>query len=364
MHCPLNYGAVLQTYAFQTYLESLGLTVIIIDYNPYYIVYDQDLMYVGDERFRKNIITKWAYRIYKMPSKHGRKQKFKQFRDRELHLSERYETYDELKTANLEADIFFCGSDQIWNSNNSSCKDPAYFLGFVDDKRKRNSYAASGNMHLPLADDILNYSIPMINELNHISMREDPTIANIQPYVKKKITHVCDPVFLLSDRQWYELAAHGKSFQKKQSFVLIYPMGGGVEAVIQKGYELAQRVGIPLYCITSSQRKDKRINKYFNIDPYTFLNLIINADYLITNSFHGTAFGIIFRKKFWALAAEGSNQRLTSILSICGLEDRQISIDTDIRKFCDIDYNQAHKKLNEFIMSSKEYINNTVCEQQ
>lgn len=363
MHWPLNYGAVLQAYAFQTYLESRGLAVNVIDYNPPYF-HGQDLMHVGDKKFRKNIITRWAYRIYKIPSKYGRKQKFKQFRNRELHLSERFDTYEEIKAANLEADVFFCGSDQIWNSSNSSCKDPAYFLEFVSDKRKRNSYAASGNMHLPLADDILNYSIPMINELNHISMREDSTIANIQPYVKKRITHVCDPVFLLSDRQWYELASHGKSFQKKQPFVLIYPMGGGVEAVIQKGYELAQHVGIPLYCITGSQRKDKRINKYFNTDPYTFLNLIINADYLVTNSFHGTAFGIIFRKNFWTLPAEGSNQRLVSILNICGLEDRQISTDIDICKLYDTDYNQAHQRLNEFVMSSKEYINDIIGELQ
>lgn len=360
MHCPLNYGAVLQTYAFQTFLESKGLEVSVINYTPQYIVHNQSLMYVGDEKFRRNIFTRWLYRIYKAPSKYGRKKKFNNFRGKELHLTRRFETYEEMVSAHLDADVFFCGSDQIWNSINESCKDPAYFLGFVGDKSKRNSYAASGNMHLPLSDDVLKYSIPMINSLNNISMREASTIANIQPYINKTIVHVCDPVFLLNETQWRELAFHGKPFKKRQPYVLIYPMGRGIEIVVKKGFEKASSLGMPLYCITSSQRKDSRISKYFNTDPYTFLQLIINADYLITNSFHGTAFSIIFKKQFLTCVAEGSNQRLTSILEMCGLGDRQISAGTDTSRFSNIEYDSVHGKLDEFVLQSKEYINNII----
>ena len=87
MHCPLNYGAILQTYGLQTYLESLGVKTEIIDYRPDYIVCDQSLMYVGGEQYKKNFLTRWAYRILKAPSKISRRRDFAKFANQELHLT-------------------------------------------------------------------------------------------------------------------------------------------------------------------------------------------------------------------------------------------------------------------------------------
>ena len=87
MHCPLNYGAVLQTYALQQYISSHELSVEIIDYNPNYIVYDQSLMYVGDERLKRFFITRMLYRIIKFPIKFSRIKKFGRFKKTELNLT-------------------------------------------------------------------------------------------------------------------------------------------------------------------------------------------------------------------------------------------------------------------------------------
>lgn len=361
MHCPLNFGAVLQTYAFKTFLSNQGVDTNVIDYNPNYIVYDQSLMYVGDKQFRRNILTRWLYRVLKYSAKHSRIKKFASFKRNELNLTSRFDTYDDIKAANLEADYFFCGSDQIWNTVSGAHKDPAYFLQFVADKNKRNSYAASGNLPLD-NDEVKNVTIPMINELNHISMREDVTIASIQPYVNKKITHVCDPVFLLDSAAWRDLYKKGSSFVKQEKYVLVYPMGNGVETVIQKGYELAKQLNLPLYCISASQRKDKRVSKTFNVDPYTFLSLIDNADYIITNSFHGTSFSIIFEKKFWTCMAVGSNQRITSILSKAKLVGRQIRSDSQIDPNQVIDWIGVNESLSQFINQSKLYINSVITD--
>ena len=362
MHCPLNYGAVLQTYALQQYISSHELSVEIIDYNPNYIVYDQSLMYVGDERLKRFFITRMLYRIIKFPIKFSRIKKFGRFKKTELNLTSRFETYDEIKAANIEADYFFCGSDQIWNTVSGAHKDPAYFLQFVEDRNKRNSYAASGNLPLD-NDEVKTISLPMINELNHISMREDVTIASIQPYVNKEITHVCDPVFLLDSSDWRALYKKGSKFIKQEKYVLIYPMGNGAEAVIQKGYELAKKQNLPLYSISASQRKDKRVSKTFNVDPYTFLSLIDNADYIITNSFHGTSFSIIFEKVFWSCVAIGSNQRLTSLLKNGGLLDRMIHKESVIDPTDNqIDYMLTKRRLSSYISVSKTYINNILNE--
>lgn len=360
MHCPLNYGAVLQTFGLQAYLGNHGLLVNIIDYNPYYIVNDQDWKYIGDNRFKKNFITRWVYILIKAPHKIIRKKSFSDFMRNEFNLTKRYETFQDIVDDNLDADYFFCGSDQIWNTASGAHLDPAYFLQFVSDERKRNSYAASGN--LPLTDEVINITFPMINQLHNISMREDVTIASIQPYINKVIIHVCDPVFLLEAEHWKTLAQNGPSFSKHaNSYVLIYPMGNGGDLVVNKGRELADKLKLPLYCITASQRKDSRIDKIFNADPYTFLHLFENAKAVVTNSFHGTAFSIIFEKDFWSCAAIGSNQRITSLLSKCGLEDRIISeFESPSKKT--INYRSVKDKLNVFIDSSKAYINGIINE--
>lgn len=360
MHCPLNYGAILQTYALQTYLEFLGLKVEVINYRPNYIIYDQSVMYVG-EQYRKNILTKWAYRIIKAPSKIGRRRKFAMFAKNELHLTSKYETYESLQKAGLDADYFFCGSDQIWNAVSGSHKDLAYFLEFVPNGRIKISYAASGN--LPLSNsEVKNITFPMINKIDCISMREDSTIADIQPFIEKPISHVCDPVFLLKGEKWRKLYKLYSTFKPTEKYVLVYPIGNGIESTIIQATNCARQLNFPLYMISASNRRDNRIDKQFNVNPYDFLALIDNAECIVTNSFHGTSFSIILEKQFWACAAEGANQRITSLLGKADLLERLII------ENCSIDYsiqaplNYALMNLDEYIGHSKSFIQNCINE--
>lgn len=360
MHCPLNYGAILQTYGLQKYLESLGIKVTIINYRPHYIIYDQSLLYVGDERFNGNFLTRWLYRFFKAPSKRKRSKIFAKFAKNELNLSPEYRTYKEICDAGLDADYFICGSDQIWNVVSNAHKDPAYLLGFVSDSKKKISYAASGN--LPISnEEVMKITIPMINDIGHLSMREDTTISSLQPFINKPIQHVCDPVFLLDSESWRNLYKKHSTFKPKEKYVLIYPMGNGGENVIKKGYELAQKLHLPLYKISASKRNDKRIDKSLDVSPYEFLQLIDECECFVTNSFHGTSFSIIFEKKFWSCVAEGSNQRLSSLLSICGLSSRMISSDYVFHKPEEVvDYTDAKRKLGSFINSSKDFLKDIV----
>lgn len=358
MHCPLNYGAILQTYALQTYLESLDIETKVIDYRPHYIIHNQSLMYVGNQRFKKSFFMRWAYRIVKAPTKYKRIKAFERFAKNELHLTSTYFTYNDIKSANLDAEVFICGSDQIWNVISGAHKDPAYFLGFVPDHRKKISYAASGN--IPLTDEVKTTTIKMINRIDHISMRENSTITTIQPYVKNPITHVCDPVFLLRDNDWRTLYKKHSTFQPKEKYVLVYPMGNGIETTIKNAILLANQLHLPVYKISASQRKDTQISKRFNINPYDFLALLDNAEAVVTNSFHGISFSIIFKKQFWACVAEGSNQRISSLLNKAGIPDRLLIDDRtpDITSF--IDYKLTNNSLKTYITQSKNFIQDSV----
>lgn len=360
MHCPLNYGAILQTYALQTYLESLELKVEVIDYCPEYVVSDQSLMYVGGEPYNRNILTRWAYRFLKAPSKIIRKREFRQFAKKELHLTPEYRTYEDIQKANLDADFFFCGSDQIWNVVSGAHRDPAYFLAFAPKERRTISYAASGN--LPITDEVKNITFPMINKIDCISMREDSTINSIQPYIEKHIVNVCDPVFLLSCDEWRQLYKKQSPFRAKEKYVLVYPMGNGGESTINQGRKLANKKNLPLYEISASQKKDARIDRRFNVNPYDFLALIDNAEYVVTNSFHGTSFSIIFKKQFWTCVAEGSNQRITSLLGKTGIIDRLLIGDNEpcVVKYIDFEY--VKRNIQSYIYNSKYFIKKSINE--
>lgn len=360
MHCPLNYGAILQTYSLQKYLESLSLKVFVINYRPDYIVSDQKLYYVGNEKFKKNILTKIAYCLFKAPSKLYRRRMFRIFANHELNLTDEYRTYNDICDAKLSADFFFCGSDQIWNVVSGSYKDPAYFLEFVSDNAIKISYAASGN--LPLVKEVKDISFPMINRINHVSMREDSTITDIQPFIKRTISHVCDPVFLTSQIDWTLLYNKHNINKTKEKYILVYPMGNGLENTIKQAYQLSEQTKLPLYMISASKRKDPRADKQFIVDPYNFLSYIDRAEYVITNSFHGTSFSIIFKKQFWTCVAEGSNQRITSLLIKVGLQSRLLSGNMNLNINERIDYTSTEQPLSLFISQSKEFIKQSVHE--
>lgn len=361
MHCPLNYGAVLQTYALYTYLQNLGLKTSIIDYEPSYLIKYQSLMYVGDLRLKQHFVTRWLYRAIKAPKRIKRIRTFLTFRNRELVLTDKCRTYDEILAHNFNFDYCFCGSDQIWNEKNESVEDPSYFLQFAKGKSILISYAASGNISLPLKKNVREKTISMMNDLDYISMREDVTIGNIQSYIKKPISNVCDPVFLLTTEQWRSLLKHDKIMTLKENYVLVYPMGNNPQHVITNAYRVAKHYQLPLYCISATQRRDSRVDKYFDVSPYDFLNLFFNASYIVTNSFHGTAFSIIMSKIFWSCEVEGTNQRISSLLNKIGLLGRSVSFDSNIDpNLTHIDYALVNQKLQLFIESSKGFIKNSV----
>lgn len=360
MHCPLNYGAILQTYALQTYLKSLGLQVSIIDYRPDYIVCDQNIMYVGGEQYKKNIFTRWGYRLLKAPFKLNRKRKFANFAKKMLHLTSVYNTYEDIVNSKLSADYFFCGSDQIWNVVSGAHKDPAYFLEFVPSGSKKISYAASGN--LPLTDEVKNITFPMIAKIDCISMREDSTIKSIQPYIGKPITHVCDPVFLLDGKSWKSLYKNNSSFKLKEKYILVYPMGNGANNTITQARNIANQMNLPLYMISASKRKEVRVDKQFDVNPFDFLSLIDNAECVVTNSFHGTSFSILFQKQFWTCVAEGSNQRISSLLEKAGLINRLLVGDNQPSITSHILFDSIGLSLRSYITQSQNFIKNSIDE--
>lgn len=360
-HTPQNYGAMLQAYALQHYLRSINCSPEIINYFPEIYSEELSLWYVGDKNIRRNLFKKIIYIIAKLPRRIKRRLFFDRFRDKYINVGEpRYYSYDELKEDCPLYDLYICGSDQIWNTRGVRGWDPTFYLQFVKDKTKRYSYAASMSLDIPIRNDVKNTVIPMIEDLNKISVRERLIQKTLTPLLTKTIHYSLDPVYLLTDKDWSILAEAGTP--RKEDYILIYPMGDSSH-VVENAKRLSLKTGLPIYCITASSRKISGVNKHIDCSVTQFVRLFRDASYVLTNSFHGTSFSIIFRKNFWACEVGANNHRITNILQEFNLSNRYLSkndiIDTTNLY---VDYSKVIEPLENLIFQSKQYLSNIVNE--
>lgn len=358
-HTPQNYGAMLQAYGLQKYLEGKNIYSEIIDYAPLIFFEELSLFFIGNKDIKSNFVKRIAYIFLKLPSRIKRRTNFNKFKKAYLNISnKRYLSYEELKSNPPIYDQYICGSDQIWNTKGIRGWDPTFYLQFVPQIEKRNSYAASMSIDSPVNDQVKSIVFPMVSEINRISMREINVIKDIQTYIKKKIDYVLDPVYLLPEHMWKNLALAAPCETK--DYILVYPMGNS-EHVLQNAKILSKHTGLPIYCITASTKKLKDIKKTFDCSVPKFVRLFLDAKYVITNSFHGTSFSIIFRKNFWSCEIENNNHRITSILSQLGLQNRYLSKHNSL-DICDLtaDFSDAEIRLNKLIEKSKLFIESII----
>lgn len=351
-HDVYNVGASLQAYALQTYLASLGNDVEIIDYKPDYLSNHYNLKTISNPIFDKPLVRE-AYILAKLPSrlkalKGKRKKNFDNFREDYLNLTKRYSSIDELRQTPPVADLYIAGSDQIWNTFFQNGKDPAFYLDFGNEKVKKVSYAASFSTESVPAEYkemISNW----LKGLDYISVRESSGLRVLESLGIKNGIQVSDPVFLLNKKVWeqFDLSSN------ENNYVLVYDFDGN-----QNIKEIAQKISSDRNCKIYSIQNFDYADKCFNqTGPIEFLKLIKNAKYVVSNSFHATAFSIIFGKQFWVLnRGEAINTRMHDLTESLGILDRLVSTKEDIDSNAKIDFELVYEKLNSMIDASKAYI--------
>ena len=172
-HTPLNYGAMLQAYGLQQYLISKQCDPEIINYAPDIFFEELSLFYVGDLSIRQNLLKRVVYLALKMPFRIRRRFWFDSFKKNFLRIgARRFCSFEELESSELTYDSYICGSDQIWNTRGIRGWDPTFYLQFVKNKDKRNSYAASMSYDYPISDKVVEKVFPMICDLGKRSGRE------------------------------------------------------------------------------------------------------------------------------------------------------------------------------------------------
>ena len=360
-HHVYNYGASLQAYALQHYLESLGHDVEIIDYRlPSHRRYDWSYIYPEGRLYnltQKFPFLKWPvglYRNRRMFATWGRKQSFDLFDANYLNITEcTYRTTEDLQHNPPNADLYIAGSDQIWNTDAPNGHMPGYYLDFGLKSTKRISYAASFGI-AEIADECKEFVKEKVRKLNAISVREKSGAKILGELEFSKVDVVCDPVFLLSKAEWKNLARQSKSYNlKKDSYILLYDFIGD-EHVEEFCKQISKETGKKIVSVNdfeSRQYADMNIN---NAGPLEFVSLIDNAAYVIANSFHATAFSVILEKDFYtfSLKTQRNSSRMTDFMNIVGLQNRFHTI----KMQPEINYTLVMHKLNEYIESGKKFL--------
>lgn len=358
-HDVCNYGASLQAFALQNYLERKGHDVRIIDYLPDYSVpyklwevSPASHLYKPSKYF---FLVKlfWAIRRYfQIRPTFARKEAFKSFKDRFLHLTEHYSKYSELATNPPEADLYISGSDQIWRTNLGNGKDPAFFLQFGDRNTKRASYAAS--FGLPYLTDGMDYLIHnYLSQFDAISVRESSGIKILESLgISGEL--VADPVLLLSKSEWTELLGI-KSAKVTEPYILVYDLNGRCMRNEKKNFvrDYAKKHNLKIVAIN-----DIRKTKYAQLNvndasPIDFVNLIMHAKIVVSDSFHATAFSCIMNTPFRVFFDKPQAARIKDFLDVLGLSMCMNSKDTEIN----IDWGITNSKLNGYVNNSIQFIN-------
>jgi hypothetical protein len=328
-HCADNYGAVLQAYALQTKLRELykDAEIFVIDYRPKYILRMFSLVKTHHVLYFFNSLLQLPFRIVI-------KEEFNRFR------RENY-SYIEVKDAD-QLDYIVCGSDQVWNPVITQGPDKHYF-GLINGFRgKTIAYAASDGGTIAKAEDTTRVQA-LLKNLASISVREKSMLPALNEFGFTG-TAVPDPVLLLNKYYW----SRKSSRRKYHNYILIYrvlPDDGilrDAELIAQKtGKRIVElRFGIPYKNILSVKR---------TIVPaagvYDFLSLFLYADFVLTNSFHGAAFSVIFNKQFCSYIIHDSIQnRIVDLLSELGISDRYVK--TALPKIFDaIDYVSVNNQI-------------------
>lgn len=319
-HAPSNYGSLLQSIATQTVLERLGHRCEIIDY-----VRD-------DEHGLKAVITdmnnkrdrlggafkRMAYVMMRYPEEKRAEVKFDAMRRHYLKLTRRCTTHEDL--ARLDADLFMTGSDQVWGPTLNGHYDEAYFLSFVKNKPKV-AYAASFG-RTDFTQRMLEEYRQMLSRYDAIAVRENSAVNLLEQMNVECASQVLDPTLLLTGDEWAKYIEH----DVKGRYVLVYQLHNN-PALSDYAVRFARYVGLPLYRVSPTFHQFRRGGKFVYLPALgDFLSYIRNSTYMITDSFHGTAFALNFNRQFIEILPNNkTDSRNQSILQLTGLQDRIVS---------------------------------------
>lgn len=342
-HSAWSYGASLQAFATLKAMGALGKEFEILNYiNPY-------AKHKGALDFLKEGSIKQAFAafvkdvLFKRKALHQKA--FSDFQNR-LPRTEAVFT-DSSQLDGVEADVMMSGSDQIWNPKITGGLDPVFFLDFGS-CRKRISVASSlGSHHYSdkEADRVKGY----LSRYDCISVREAHAQKEISEVAGISAFRCLDPTLLLDAEYWRKFSVKPNGFSGDEEYILVFNLAKRPDAEERLWSDFSKKMGLPLWRISNNTYRDAVFDKLLlGMTPEEFVWLIDHAQFVITDSFHGTAFSVGMNTPFAAFPPVfGNSARIVDLLDLVNMGNRLIGDNDDLDGLIEADFSEANLLLDD-----------------
>ena len=372
VHNP-NYGSMLQTYALHTYLYEIGADNEIILYTKKNdlrlirrLMNIQLVLMKGRVLYRDMFCRFFHPDIAKQLSL--RMSKFEDFKNKHFKFSRNHIGWKDLLTTNQDYDTFIIGSDQVWNPINIGTD--FFNLLFTEDGKYRISYASSfGVSSIPNSQ--IQKTRHYLERIQCLSTREKTGVEIIKNLTGRDAELVCDPTLLVNKDLWDRMKGEKRFINEK--YIFCYFLGNNPghrdfanRFKAQTGYKLVALQHLDELILSDINFADI---KAFDVGPAEFVNLISNAEFVLTDSFHGTIFSLLYHKRFFTFSrfessSKGStNSRVVSLLEMMGVKEHHIKVTQTIDDClkAEIDFDSIDKKIDVFRQKSREYLHKALA---
>ena len=310
-----NFGAVLQAYSLQRTIKELcpDDEVLMVDFKTAFHRSLEKVFSKKSENKLFNLIWQFFILVHYRQLKQ-KKDSFREFHKAHFDFTSRYSTQEELLTNPPALDVHLSGSDQVFNPRNQY-RD-VYFLRFQKGAARKIAYAPSFGVN-QFSDDDKAYIKEALSDFDSLSCRESNGADFMSQLMGKVIPHVLDPVFLTSAEDWRKIARKPKY---KREYVFVYCLKD-LKGLV--GFAKANYPGRTIVVLSPNHLHPViGCRQIFYPGPAEFVGLIDNAISVVTDSFHGTAFSIIFRKDFHVMISRPDvSSRIVSLVKMMGLEE-------------------------------------------
>ena len=360
-----NYGSMLQALATQMALDKLGIdneTINIEGFRheikkakiKYFIkasvTSDILLSKIG---MAKNVLRKKFVKDEYTTNSKVRSAKFQDFYKKNFRLSKKYDSIADLAVdCSQKYSSVLVGSDQLWLPANIEAD--YYTLNFVPENVNTVAYATSfGQATLP--KNSLRKASVFLKRIKHIGVREESGQRLVKQITGRDVPVVCDPTILFSGEEWLSIQQLEPIVDG--DYIFCYFLGNNpLHREFAKRLRMA--TGYKIVAIANLDEYVKIDNEYadlipYDVDPSDFLNILRNAQYICTDSFHCSVFSILYRKHFFTFrrysrnTKSSTNSRLDTLFKMAGLDNRIFTGNEDIAKAVNgkIDFDIANKRL-------------------
>lgn len=360
-----NYGAELQAYATQAAIKKLGVEAEIIDYlfykHPKHIktTLSRPLFNFSSKKRLAEYLFPIISKIKEWGSKDTKlkRSRFEKFHEINTAQSRTFCKLEDLYSECPDYDVFIVGSDQVWNPGIYSSLKP-YFLDFAPAGKRKVAYASSFGIG-KLPENIKDTYRKYLSTFDAIGVREKSGV-NIINDLGLKAENVLDPTLLLNGYDWRKVSTRYEGLPER--YIVVYELASS-PYLRKVATDVSKSLGLPIVRICGSTKTDDKNSININdAGPAEFLSIIQNAQFVVTDSFHGTAFSVNFEKPFFTITPnrKDNNSRQADLLALLGIENRILRENDPIPSNISLDFSNVNMRLEDERVKSINFLRTAI----